>query len=269
MLPNFLLIGPGRSGSDWVTRNLSLHPEVFMPRRKSTRYFSHNYDNGLDWYESIFKTRDEIAVGEASVGYLHNESAPKRIYDTLPNIKLIATLRNPADRAYSEFGRLAGVAQKDEINYDISFEEKIKLSPKLIENGKYGGLIKRYLELFPQENMLILFFDDMLNNPIEYLKSIYLFLGVNSDFVSPVIHQKLNATSTLSSKSKSLYFLYRALLRLNQFNLAKKLDRGIKKEKKPMNLETRKWLVEEFYHDDFLELEKLTGRDLSSWRIVK
>jgi hypothetical protein len=266
MLPNFMLIGPGRAGSDWITKNLALHPDIYMPRRKVTRFFSDHYDKGIDWYSDIFGERPEKAVGEASVGYMRSEAAPARIARHLPNVKLIANLRDPVERAYSSFGRLTGVARPGEPNYQISFEDKVRTTPRLLEASFYGSHLRRWYEHFPKENLLVLAFDDMKADPARFLKSIYRFLEVDTEFQSPLTHQRLNATSTISSKSRILYYAYRGLLRFDLFGLSRALDTVNRTERPPIDPRTRKRLIEEVFLPEILEVEELTGREFPAWK---
>jgi hypothetical protein len=267
MLPNFMLIGPGRAGTSWLTKSLSSHPEIFIPRRKSTRYFSSDYHMGLAWYESQFKGyAGQKAIGEASVGYLPNEDAPKRIHDLIPGVKLIATLRHPVDRAYSSYGRLAAMAKKGEPNYDISFEDKLKVTPRLLNEGYYARHLKHYMEYFPREQILILFFEDMNKDPEGYLRAIYEFLGVDPNFRAPLLDQRLNATSTLRPKSRLLYGIYRTMVRLSLFKWTKRLDDMNRREVPKLRPELRQQLLDQYYLDDIADLERLTSKDLSAWK---
>ena len=266
MFPNFLYIGPGRAGSDWVTKNLQLHPEIFIPRKKGTRFFVDNYDNGLSWYEKFFDERAEKAIGEATVGYLHTEHSAQLIQKHLPDAKFIVSLRDPVDRAYSSYGRLTGVAKEGDDNYGISFENKIIATPSILDQGLYAKHLKRWFELFPRENFLILTFDEMKNDPETFLQKIYTFLGVDPDFKSPVMEQKLNSSATLSSKSLPLYYLYRALLRIDFFGLSKMLDSINRTQREKINPDTRNKLIQDIFLDDINELEQLIGLDLTAWK---
>lgn len=267
MLPNFLLIGPGRSGSTWITKSLSAHPDIFIPRRKSTRYFSRNYDKGVDWYQSLFRGHSgEKAIGEASVGYLPCPEAPARIRELLPDVKMIATLRHPVDRSYSSYGRLTALAKKGELNYGISYEEKIKMTPRLLVEGLYAKHLEHYFRVFPREQILILFYEDMKSNPARFLRSIYDFLEVAPDFEAPVLGQCINATSTKRPRSKALYTIYRTMMRLNLFTFTGRIDELNRREPPRLNVKTRDRLISQYFMDDIVHLEKLTGRDLTAWK---
>lgn len=261
-----MLIGPGRAGSDWITRNLQLHPDIFIPRRKVTRFFLEEYSRGIDWYSGIFGDRTENAVGEATVGYLQSETAPELIARLLPDVKLIANLRDPVDRTYSSYGRLRGKAKKGEPNFGISFEEKIARTPRLVERSLYSKTLARWFEYFPRENFLILVFDDMKSDPAGFLRQIYEFLGVDPHFESPLIHQRLNSSATVGGASRLLYRVHRALVRLALFRFSKALDTANQAPLPAINPDTRRRLIDEVFIEDIEELEKILGRDLSSWK---
>jgi hypothetical protein len=269
MLPNFLLIGPGRSGSDWTVKNLQLHPQIFIPKQKSTRFFTDNFQRGTEWYEAFFAGRSEPRIGEASVGYVHRAEAASRIRSVLPEVKLIANLRHPVDRAFSNHGRLRSVAEAGSPAALLSFEERLKASPQLIENGLYATHLKRYYDLFPREDMLLLFFDDMVRDPRGYLASIYRFLGVRDDFESPILGQRLNSTDALSIRSRApfRYYLYRGLVKFNLFKTAEALVAGQPKPKREaLDPAFRRNLIERYFIRDIEELERLSGKDLSTWK---
>ena len=266
MLPNFMLIGTGRAGSDWITRNLSLHPDIFMPRQKSTSFFTRHYDKGIDWYSRRFGSRKENAVGEATVGYLHNENVPELVARHIPDVKLIANLRDPVDRAYSSYGRLLGKARPGDTNFHISFEEKIQITPRLLEIGLYAQHLQRWFEYFPRENFLILTFDEMKQNPDRFLTKIYSFLGVNAQFQSPLVHQRLNSTAALNATSKVAYNIYRGLLRFKFFGLSNAFDVAQGKARIQIDPNTRRRLIETYFGQDLRELESIIGKSLSNWK---
>src|SRR5690606_19149476 len=114
MLPNFLVIGAQKAGTTWLYDVLRRHPDIFLPETKELSYFCQldsdgnelNHFSRLDlaWYEGFFSAQDtETAIGEISPMYLCDEMAPRRIASTFPSIKLIAALRDPVERAASEY----------------------------------------------------------------------------------------------------------------------------------------------------------------------
>ena len=106
-LPNFLCIGAERSGTTWLYEVLKIHPEVYLyPYIKEINFFSEHYQKGLNWYKQFFngsRKSSYKAIGDISPQYFHEKEAASRIAQDLPNIRLILFLRNPVNRAFSEY----------------------------------------------------------------------------------------------------------------------------------------------------------------------
>jgi hypothetical protein len=97
--PNFLYIGTSKAGSTWIFKALSWHPQVYMYSGKNLGYFSTRFEQGWDWYLSNFKPEPQHRViGEVSHSYLVSEKAAERIHERLPDIKMMACLREPVER---------------------------------------------------------------------------------------------------------------------------------------------------------------------------
>lgn len=107
MLPTFVVIGAMRSGTTSLASNLRMHPEVFVPDRKELHFFDKRFDRGVGWYARQFAgVTTERAVGEATPNYMYRPEAIDRMAGTVPDIRLVAILRNPVDRAaYSRYWR--------------------------------------------------------------------------------------------------------------------------------------------------------------------
>lgn len=264
MLPNYLIIGATRCGTTWLGKNLMLHPEVFMPKNKEIHFFNRHYDNGISWYEDIFKGASEKAIGEATPGYLYHENIPELIRKHLPDVKLIVCLRDPVDRAYSHYWYREHERRAQ--NITISFEEKIKITPRLIEEGLYARKLSKYYELFPHENILVTFYDDLKSDPAQYLKEVFRFLGVDESFHSPLLDKQINASASEVGKTRMLYYLHKFFNKIGIFGLAKTVDKVNRKEIPKINPETRRMLLDEYYIEDIKKLETMVGRDLSAWK---
>ncbi len=102
-LPNFIVIGPGKTGTTWLYQCLAAHPGIKLARNtKETVFFADYYDRGLGWYEKFFEGLDgAAAIGEVSNTYFFTPEAPARIAAAVPKVKLIAFLRNPVERVVS------------------------------------------------------------------------------------------------------------------------------------------------------------------------
>lgn len=148
-LPTFLVIGAAKAGTTSLYHYLGQHPQVFMSPVKEPGFFAlegHPLDfrgPGDEWlrqattttleaYQKLFEgVRDEPAVGEASVLYLHHHAAPEAIARYVPDVKLVAVLRDPVERAYSAF--LYQTRNGREPLAD--FEEALRAEPRRIADG--------------------------------------------------------------------------------------------------------------------------------------
>src|SRR4028119_313721 len=103
-LPNFLYIGPDKAGSSWLHERLSLHPDIFLSPAKDLYYFDRYFERGPEWYAQFFRhATDEAIVGEVCQDYLFHPAAPERIASQLVEPRLMVTLRDPVERAFSSY----------------------------------------------------------------------------------------------------------------------------------------------------------------------
>jgi hypothetical protein len=267
MLPNFLIIGSGRCATTWIHGCLSEHPEIFTPTIKELHFFSKHYAKGIDFYARYFDDAEEKlykAIGEASPTYLAHADSPERIFRHLPHVKLLASLRNPIERAYSMYLLF-------QRNYgEKSFEEALQTRSNLLTDGLYHQHILKYLEFFPLEQFKFVFYEDIENDPIKFIQDIYLFLGVNEAFIPSLALKKTNLI-IYPELQKALYKLKMGWI----IDLVKKtpLDRYLRRvgrNKKiirypEMKSETRVFL-KNFYEESNIKLSLLLGRDLKHWK---
>jgi hypothetical protein len=243
--------------------------------------------NDPDEYRALFDgATDESAIGEASPMYLYLPGAAENIKRHVPDAKLIVVLRNPADRAYSNFLHMV----RDDREPCEEFADALADEPRRIaENwyaswhykqmGFYHGHLKKYYELFGREQIRVYLHEDLNFDAIPTLQDIFRFLGVDDSFV-PDVSVRYNESG--AHKSKSLKSIHTYLLKPNGLKSAVKpliplrLRRSViasvvggirnKNLVKPSYREdTRARLIED-YREDVLKLEDLIGRDLSAWR---
>jgi hypothetical protein len=226
----------------------------------------------MQFYEEYFlEVKGQKAVGEATPAYLHGvnttRNIPELIYKHLPNVKLIASLRNPVERAYSRYWN--NVAMYDE-NLNLSFEQKIAKSPELIAEGYYVDQLNKYYQLFDPGQILVLLYDDLKTNPRQFLKTIYKFLNVDEGFESGVESFKVNSAAGKRNlaKSKTLWYLSKALRKSKMVNIAERIRKWNSKSQPPMTPAIQQHLVE-IYRSKNEQLAKMLGRDLSHWNAVK
>ncbi len=265
MLPNFIVIGASRCGTQWIHDNLELHPEIYLPtERQELHFFSKYYNEGMESYSLFFEDhQNQKAIGEVTPDYIFSEEAAKRIKEHLPNVKLILSLRNPTDRLYSMYWILKGKYKENE---NLSFEEKLEKNPELIEQGFYYEYLKKYISLFGRENILILQFDQIKNDPESLLKEIYSFVGVDANFVSPFLKTKINRATFRKHTGKYpfMYFIWRLFKKFKMNSLAYKIEKWNSISVPEMNPKTRERLID-IYRPKNNKLSILLNIDFSNW----
>lgn len=180
-LPNFLHIGPGKSGSSWLHETLALHPEVYLSEAKDLYFFSRYYDRGLDWYRKQFRSAQPShrVVGEVCPDYLTSAEAPQRIRSCLgPDVRLMVTLRDPAERAFSAY------LHRRKHGLTITFREDLETSD-LIEEGRYATQLQRYLDCFDRRALHVAVFDDLRADPQAFLDGVTTWLQVGRLVLTP------------------------------------------------------------------------------------
>lgn len=268
MLPNYLVVGAARCGTSWIARNLMVHPDVYMPPEKELHFFDREYRRGIQWYESRFQGRAEAAVGEATPAYFYFPQIPDLIRRHMPRARLIVSLRDPVDRAYSHYWNLRAKARWGDENYWMPFEEKLRRTPRLIQEGLYATNLRRYLGRFPREQVLVLLYDDLRRDPRAFLKAVYDHLGVEPVYREGLVTQQVNGSASKLGRSRLLYKLYRGALRMRLFDTARRIDAWNRQQVNEVSPLTRAMLLEQHYHREIEELQDMLERDLKDWLTV-
>ena len=292
--PNFIVIGAMKAATTSLYTYLKKHPEIFMTKVKEPMFFNNfqqenNYKilgkkrkkpTTLEEYLTMFKdVKNEKAIGEASPAYIYNQKAPQLIKEHLPNVKIIAILRHPTDRAYSNY---LHAKRADRENSD-TFQEAIEVEKKkikdnwsplyhYIEKGYYSVQLKRYYKLFPKENIRVYLFEDVVKNTKETLKDIFKFLEVDEN-VEIDTSKKANVSGTPSGLmgwilKKMRYYNLMPKFAISDYLpkfIVKLIFRSVYKPTEKLNEDSRREITEKYYKDEIRILEKLVDRDLSSW----
>ncbi len=203
-VPTFLYIGTSKAGSTWLFNALAIHPEVYLTPAKGLYYFDHHFDKGQSWYLSQFAgARDKAVAGEISHSYLSSPPAALRIAELNPAMQLLACLREPVDRAFSDYLDLVKNSQ-----YEGPFEAALEDVPRLIDRGRYATHLQRYLEIFPRHQFHIGLFDDLRSDAQGYADDVFSFLEVAPlRLPSAALRSRMPAgmprSATLSSRAKA------------------------------------------------------------------
>jgi hypothetical protein len=297
-LPNFLLIGAAKSGTSSVFAYLGQHPEVFISPAKEPNYFAlagqqvcyagpgdsivnQTSITRRDAYEALFRSaRQGMAVGEASTLYLYMPTAAEAIRREVPDARLLAILRDPAERAYSSYlhMRRDGREPLDSFEAALDAEEaRVRANWEHLWHysrlGFYHAQLRRYYDRFPRAQIRVWLYEELEREPERVLCEVFTFLGVDPTFV-PDMSVKHKVAGTPRSRA-----LHAVLTRPNPAKtLAKRLlpshirgrlygslmQKNIVSQRERLRPEVRLRL-QHLYRGDVESLSALLGRDLSAW----
>jgi hypothetical protein len=270
--PNFLYIGASKAGSSWIYQILQEHPDIFIPKAKDLQFFDIYYQKGVDWYLSFFREgQGKTAVGELSHDYFLYEEVATRIYENLPNIKLVCCLREPVDRIISAYL----YSQTMYLDKKISLEE-YAFQPDILKTSDYYNNLLPFYRLFPQEQILVLFYDELKQDPGAFAQKIYSFLGVDPNFDPPSVVRKVLAARKARNEFLA-HIAYQTGLVFRKMGLANLVGQikhnplfnlvfYTKLEQKPDFPADIKNKFQVYFQQDYQKLAELIGRDLPpSW----
>ena len=244
MLVDFVIGGTQKGGTSALDSFLRQHPEICMPTTRKELHFFDREEENTDYkeYHANFKpTAQHRATGEASPIYMYWETAPYRIWKYNPKMKWIVALRNPVERAFSAWN-METKRGKEKLSFAEAIEkesercrEALPLQHRVysyVDRGFYAYQVRRLFNIFGKDNILILLSEELRNAHQKTVRCVFKFLGVDSSFVPP---------------EASVF----------EQEYSDKIDKDV-----------RSRLLKMFYFD-IKELEKLLGRDLSTWYEAK
>ena len=288
-LPEFLCVGASKSGTTSLHNILVQHPEIYLPKQKEIHFFDNddNFKKGIDWYKQHFyDAKQDNVIGEITPDYMFYDFAPQRMKTALgENVKLIFMLRDPVERAYSEylFNVRRGYFNKP---FEEVIEDEKSFDPNKFENryyihiyrSLYSQHIKNIQQTFKNaENITyIIFEEDFLKNKqktfsdlYEFLKVPYYELDLNQVFKPAYVpkyqflQKMVYQPNTLRKVVRNFLPSYKFRRKLKDQWLPRINNSNEKVEK--VNAELRKELIEKYFKDDIKKTEDLIKRDLSIW----
>jgi hypothetical protein len=280
-MPSFLFIGASKSGSSWFFEILREHPQVFVPANKATFFFSNYYARGVAWYHAFFaKAPRGSAVGEVCHDYLVSPPSLRRIRAYRPDMRLICCLRNPYARALSSwrFFRRNGM---DEPTLAAQGER----DPSVFDQGYYATQLSELYSIFPKEQVIIFFFEELSTAPQAVARRLYEFIGVEPDFQPPSLYRRVNVNAKprvrvaarlvqfIHQQSwKHSHFLSNLIGRIKQIRPVRHFVRTALYKETESSSDWREHIcdfprdVVSRYESEICELERMLGKDLSAWR---
>lgn len=305
MMPNFLIIGSTKSGTTSLYHYLRQHPDIYMSPVKEPHFFAcagggmleprgpgdqtfvqQNVVRELSDYQELFaKASDEAARGEASAMYLYYPHAAANIRRHVSDIKLIAILRHPVDRAYSSFLHL----RRDNREIHEDFAEALRAEEARIDEqwlplwhyrrmGFYHEQLKRYFACFPKQQLRIYLYEDFKERPAEVIQDIFGFLGVDDGFApdtalrhnvsglpeSGMIRRSYDLVVGSSKVKSALKTVLPPGLRQSLKGRVKTRLQMHHLSKPPLASALRSELTT-IYREDILKVQELIDRDLTAW----
>jgi hypothetical protein len=204
-LPTFLIIGAMKAGTTSLYHYLRTHPQVFMPDEKEVMFFDprHHWDRGVEWYAEQFAAAppQAIALGEASTSYTKYpvvRGVPERITSVLPDVRLIYVLRHPVERMRSHYLYLLSRG-KERRPIEQAFSE----DPAYLDTSRYAMQLERYLPHIPLDRFLFVDSRELAGDRADTLRRVYAFIGVDPDWVSPVIDREFFRSSERRMKPRA------------------------------------------------------------------
>jgi hypothetical protein len=307
-LPNFFIVGAPKAGTTSLYHQLDQHPEVYMSPVKEPCYFASeirlenfaeeyqprvNRDahalqqylagslvekrfGGMisEWadYLKLFQNGSSAkAIGEASVCYLWSQTAAKNIASKIPNAKIIMILRDPAERAFSQY--LHTVADglvcrsfREQIELSIENNGKFSVLHPFLDLGLYHDQVKRYLEHFPRQNLRIYLYE---TDHERILLDVLKFLNLDPSFVPDTSERHLEKKvprSIAPAFFLKKYGLWQQAQRWIPGALQPLVRAAVFRERKTLRMEpeARKYLID-YYREDIRRLACLLDRDLEAW----
>jgi hypothetical protein len=297
--PNFLVIGAYKAGTTSLYHYLRQHPQIFLPVIKEVRFLTYAGHaqqpltplelRASPWpvttiaeYERLFAAAQpqHLARGEVSPSYMaFPEQSILGIQQYTPQAKLIAILRQPAERAYSSFVNLVKVGREEVLHFQETLELESRHVPRRSDGsprrnrceGFYYAQVSPYYRTFGADRILVLLYDEWRINPLQMLQKIFRFLGVDPTFTPDLtrrynesawphnrrIHQWLHHSSSAPFSWLPTLWWQRLKGRLNRLNMT---------TSPPLSGEIRRELTA-LYREDILQLQTLIDKDLSHWLV--
>lgn len=274
---DFIGIGAQRSSTSWIYACLYEHPEICAPIKEIHFFSRERFNEGKEWYENHFKNCGDTKItGEFSTSYLYSDVAAERIHAYYPQTKIIAVLRNPINRAFSQYGN---AIKGGEIPESMPFETYYTSEASVLAQGLYTKQLERYLAQFGRSHILVLMYEDSAKDPLAFIQSIYSFLGVSTDFVPSMLFDEINTSRVpkhIMLEKRMHYFseflrrngldkLVHTIRRMGIPEMIRRLNTKPKKKEKPTY--DRSYLVD-YFQDDVVALSVLLNRDLTTlWKM--
>jgi Sulfotransferase family len=299
-LPDFLIIGVPKAGTTALHAALAGHPQLFLSVVKEPKYFltdgppqrrgggpgdvqtwrEHVWQREV--YEALFDEAPDGALrGESTPFYLHDDLAPKRIRALLPRARLIVVLRDPVERAHSNWTHMWSAGLEpigDFVRACAEEERRVAAGWSTFWHyrslGRYGEQLQRLYSLFPRDQVQVLRYRDLVDRPAVTLDRICRFLGVADGVITEVPRENVTAHPPETTTHRTLSRLLRVGAAAGRMlpgtastTLVSPLERKLQRKassRQPLTWQQRRELLP-YFEADIAVLESITGEDFSDW----
>lgn len=290
-LPDFLLIGAQKAGTTSLVHYLGQHPRVGWASVKEPGFLARGDEGSegppgekpgpttLAAYAALFRDAGRLrsdeapcAIGEATTAYLYAARAPERARNLLGEPRLVVVLRQPAERAFSNWMH----ARREGREEAPTFAEALAVEEARIQAGwgfqwhyaaksRYAPQLQRWLALFPRERLLVLLTDDLERDPTAACQQVFQHLGVDPAF-TPDTSERLHVSGTppgVMARTR----IQRAIIALGA-----RVPAGYRRQVRDalfprveLDGQTRRAVTAELFAEDIARTSELIDRDLSAW----
>ena len=301
-LPDFFVIGAPKAGTTALHVALARHPQIYMSRVKEPKFFmcdgpppteggpgdAKSFRERIwrrDEYEALFDDAPAGTLrGESTPFYLYDTDAQRRLHAAVPDARLIAVLRDPIDRAHSNWAHLwsAGLEPEGDFVAACALEPQraeAGWAPfwRYLDLGRYGQQLARLYKRFPREHVLVLRYRDVHDQPVATLDRICTFLGIDVGVLTDIPAQNVTTHASGSARNRILSSLLRSGARIERYippviweSIEASLSRRIQEEQRrrePLTTDQRAALLPTL-SDDIDHLEHVIGEDFSDWHVI-
>jgi hypothetical protein len=295
-VPNFIVIGAAKAGTTALHYILDQHPEIFMCPMKEPSFFwaygrkvdlvgpgaevlKYRYVDDWTQYQELFTgASDEKAIGESSVRYISYPHSPELIHRFIPQVKLVAILRNPVERAFSSYTHYLRDGMEPCTDLGEAIQQELRGDRQgwtfglYLNQGLYHAHLERYLQYFNRRQIHIALYEDMQNDPEAFLRDLFSFLEVDEGF-EPDFSQRHNVSGIIRNpflrwiwtRSNGLRAALRPLLAERVRHMAFEWFMAGQELGKPAFPDDVRNRLRDYYREDILRLQDLLQRNLSRW----
>ncbi len=280
-LPNFIIIGAGKCGTTSLHDYLNQHPQIYICPKKETFFFINEVVRSkykhwgavtdIEDYRALFAdAAEDSVIGEISTNYYAHPESAQLIYNLIPEVKIIAILRDPAERAFSSYQMyvMAGLENQD-------FARIIDKDIKYVKRGFYYAQLRPFFNRFDRHQIKICLYDDLCKDPTLFIQDLFRYIEIDPNFIPNMNKRgregglpKNKAFHKIVTQKNILRTFIASILKLFMpLSLRQKLRSNLVKDniyKAKLSADSRKKLIE-IYRTDILHLQDLIQRNLSGW----